>query len=58
MVMLGVSCRLITSKIILDWALKRQNALDICVVKMIIVLYFNVLLRAMKSLGVVIICTL
>jgi hypothetical protein len=54
MVMLGVSCKLVTSKIHLDWALEQRSAFDICVVKMILVLYLNVLLHVMKF-GVVII---
>ncbi len=54
MVMLGASCKLVTSRICLNWALERQNALDICVIKMIFVLCFNILLHAMRLLGVVI----
>jgi len=56
MVMLGASCRLVTSRIWLNWASKRQNALDICVVIMILVLCFNVFLHTMKFLGVAIVC--
>jgi hypothetical protein len=52
MVMLGASCRLITLKFHLDWASKWWNALDICVVRMIIIFYFNVLLCAMKFLSI------
>jgi hypothetical protein len=52
MVMFGASCRSITLRIHLDWALERQNALDICVVEMIIVLYFKFFLCAMNFLGV------
>jgi hypothetical protein len=55
-IMLGASCRTITLKIHLDWASKQQNALDICVVKMILILYFNVLLCIMKFFGVGIVC--
>jgi hypothetical protein len=40
---------------LLDWALERQNALDISIVKMIIVLCFNILLCVMKLVGVAII---
>ncbi len=56
MVLFGVSYKLITSRIRLDWALERWNVLDICVVKMILVLCFNVLLCTMKLLRVAIIC--
>jgi hypothetical protein len=57
MVMLGASCRPITSRICLDWASKQQNALDIYVVRMIIVLYFNVFLCPTKFIGVAIVCS-
>ncbi len=52
MVMLGASCKLLTSRICWKW----QNAMDICVVKMIFVLCCNVLLHAMKLFAMVIIC--
>jgi hypothetical protein len=39
----------------LVWALEQQNALVIYVVKMILVLRFNILLLAMKLFGVAII---
>jgi hypothetical protein len=55
MVMFGASCRQATSKIHLVRALKRQNALVIYVVIMIIVLCFNILLLVMKLFGVAII---
>jgi hypothetical protein len=55
MVMLGASCRLVTSRINLDWTLERRNALDICVVRMIIILCFNIILCAMKLVGVAIV---
>jgi hypothetical protein len=55
MVMLGASYKPITSRIRLDWALECPNALDIYVVRMIIVLYISVLLCVMKFLGVEII---
>jgi hypothetical protein len=42
MVMLGASYKPIRSRICLDWALECQNALDIYVVRMIIVLYIIV----------------
>jgi hypothetical protein len=51
MVMFGASCRPITLWIHLGWASERQNALDICDVKMIIVLCFSIILGAMKFLG-------
>jgi hypothetical protein len=37
MVMLGASCRPLTSRIYLDWALEWWNALDICVGRIILV---------------------
>jgi hypothetical protein len=49
--MLNASCRPITLKIHLNYTLQRQNALDICVVRMIIVLCFSILLCTMKFLG-------
>jgi hypothetical protein len=55
MVMFGASCRQVTSRIHLVWALKRQNALVIYVVKMIIILCFNILLLVMKLFGMAII---
>ncbi len=55
MVMLGVSYKSITSKMHLDWASKRQNALDIYVVRIILDLCFNVLLHVMKLVKVAII---
>jgi hypothetical protein len=54
MVMFSASCKPVTLKIHLDWALKQRSALDICVIKMIFVLCFNILLHAMRLLGVVI----
>jgi hypothetical protein len=39
----------------LDWASKRQNALDIYVVRIILDLCFNVLLHVMKLVKVAII---
>jgi hypothetical protein len=53
--MLGPSFKLVTSIICLNWALKWQNALDICVVKMIFILCCNILVHTMKLLGVVIV---
>jgi hypothetical protein len=58
MVMLGARYRPITLKIRLGWALEQQNALDICVVRRIFVLYFSVFLQVMKFLKVVIVCNL
>jgi hypothetical protein len=55
MVTFNASCKLVTLKIHLNWVLKQWSALDICVVKMIFVLYFTVLLHTMRLLGVVII---
>jgi hypothetical protein len=55
MVMFGASYKLVTSRICLDWVSEWQNALDICVVKMIIIFYFNVLLRTMKLVVVAIV---
>jgi len=55
MVMLGASCKPITSIIHLDWASEWGNALDICVVRMIIVLCFNVLMCTMKLVGLAIV---
>jgi hypothetical protein len=49
--MFGASYKRVTLRIHLGWALRRQKALDICDVKMILVLCFNVLLHAMKFLG-------
>jgi len=51
MVMLGADCRPVILRIPLDWVSKQQNALDICVVKMILILYFSIL-------GVGIVCNL
>jgi hypothetical protein len=55
MVMFGASCKLVTSKICLDWVSEWPNALDICVVEMIFVLCFNVLMNAMKLTEVAIV---
>jgi hypothetical protein len=55
MVMFGVSCKPVTLIICLDWASKWRNALDICVVRIIIVLYFNIFWCTMKLLGVAIV---
>jgi hypothetical protein len=49
--MLGADCRPVILRIPLDWVSKQQNALDICVVKMILILYFSIL-------GVGIVCNL
>jgi hypothetical protein len=38
-----------------DWALKWWNALDIRVVKMIVIFYFNIFMCSMKLLGVAIV---
>jgi hypothetical protein len=57
MVMLGANYKPITSRIRLNWASECQNALDIYVVIMIIVLYINAFLCIMKFLGVGIICS-
>jgi len=54
-VMFGASCRLVTLRKCLDWALEQLNALDICLVRMIVVLCFNVLLHTIKLVGVAII---
>ncbi len=51
-VMFGASYRQATSRIHLVWALKQWNVLVIYVVRMIIVLCFNILLLAMKLFGV------
>jgi hypothetical protein len=56
--MLGADYRPVTLKIPLDWVSKQQNALDICVVKMILILYFSIFMCAMKFLGVGIVCNL
>jgi hypothetical protein len=56
MVILGASYKLVTLKIHLDWVSKQRNALDICVVKMILILYFNVFMCEMKFLGKGIVC--
>ncbi len=42
MVMLGASCKSITLRFRLDWALKQNNAINICFVTMFFVLCFNV----------------
>jgi len=55
MVMLGASCRPVTSRMRLDWASEQPNAFDICVVRMILLLCFNVLLCTMKLDGVAIV---
>jgi hypothetical protein len=56
MVMFGTSCTLVTKRNCLDWILEWQNALEICVVRMIFVLCLNVHLCTMKFLGVGIVC--
>jgi hypothetical protein len=48
MVMFGASCRPLTSRNRLDWALKWWNDLGICVIRIIIVFYFNIILCTMK----------
>ncbi len=58
MVMLGADCRPVILRIPLNWVSKQQNALDICVVKMILILYFIILMCAMKFLGMGIVCNL
>jgi hypothetical protein len=55
MVMLGASCRPETSRMHLDWDSEQPNSLDICVVRMILLLCCNVLLHTMKLDGVVIV---
>jgi hypothetical protein len=53
--MLGVSCKPVTLQMCLDSPLEQRNALDIYVVRMIFVLYFNILLCTMKLVKVAIV---
>jgi hypothetical protein len=55
MVMLGASCKPVTSRMRLDWASKQPNALDIFVIRTILIVCFNVLFHAMKLIGVAIV---